>query len=74
MPAIRKSQATSTSSTNETTPTKGWSKEQKAQLFFHVVRKGETDWKNAVEGKTGQQAQEQWKKTLLPHIIRTCGF
>ncbi|OCF45833.1 hypothetical protein I317_00321 [Kwoniella heveanensis CBS 569] len=40
-------------------PSKGWTREQKRQLFYHVLRHGERDFKVAVEGKTGHQ--EQWK-------------
>lgn len=44
-----------TSTTSDTTTSPGWSKAQKSQLFQHVLRNGEKDWKTAVPGKTGQQ-------------------
>ncbi|KAK6903673.1 hypothetical protein I203_107178 [Kwoniella mangroviensis CBS 8507] len=61
MPALRKNNQSSSddgtpSSTSPSpSPSKGWTKEQKRQLFYHVMKKGERDWGNAVDGKTGHQ-------------------
>ncbi|WVQ69319.1 uncharacterized protein L199_007536 [Kwoniella botswanensis] len=77
MPAFRKNQQSSSdngSSSSSPSPSKGWTKEQKRQLFYHVLRNGERDWGNAVDGETGHQCNDQWKKTLLPQITKACGF
>nr|XP_019008414.1 uncharacterized protein I206_06973 [Kwoniella pini CBS 10737]OCF47195.1 hypothetical protein I206_06973 [Kwoniella pini CBS 10737] len=57
MPAIRNKQPHSLVEPNDRpqSPTKGWTKDQKRQLFYHVIKNGEKDWKIAVEGKTGHQ-------------------
>ncbi|WVR04677.1 hypothetical protein IAU60_001688 [Kwoniella sp. DSM 27419] len=48
----------------------GWTKDQKRQLFNHVLKNGERAWNGVVEGKTGHQAQEQWKWVDSPHLLR----
>ena len=57
MPAIRTTptKAQSTSPPGSITKSPGWSRDQKSRLFNHVLKVGETDWKNAVPGKTSQQ-------------------
>ncbi|WWC59541.1 uncharacterized protein I303_102097 [Kwoniella dejecticola CBS 10117] len=65
MPAIRNKPSkplagtpiSSSSDNQPQTPTKGWTKDQKRQLFYHVIKHGETEWKFAVDGKTGHQVR-----------------
>ncbi|OCF45819.1 hypothetical protein I317_00307 [Kwoniella heveanensis CBS 569] len=77
MPVDRSTPTKKSKSTQSdpTSPSKsGWSVGDKSLLFEHVVANGERDWDKAVPGKTAQQSREQWKKTLLPMIRKTCGL
>ncbi|WRT64719.1 uncharacterized protein IL334_001653 [Kwoniella shivajii] len=74
MPAIRDTKPRSLVPNVHSPPMKGWTKDQKVQLFNHIVKNGERNWNHAVDGKTGHQCIDQWKKTLLPQIQRSLGF
>ncbi|WWC99340.1 hypothetical protein V866_006241 [Kwoniella sp. B9012] len=50
------------------TSSKKWTSEELLTLFNHVLRNGQKDWDNAVEGRTANQCCQTWTKTLLPYI------
>lgn len=71
-PSRPASTASATTKSPASSSSAGWSNAQKAQLFEHVCKVGETEWGLAVEGKTAQQASRSSLSSIHPALVAPC--
>ncbi|WVF66162.1 hypothetical protein IAT40_000902 [Kwoniella sp. CBS 6097] len=45
-----------------------WSSDELLQLFEHVLKNGPRNWEGVIEGRTVNQCQQTWSKTLVPFL------
>ncbi|WWC85935.1 uncharacterized protein L201_000805 [Kwoniella dendrophila CBS 6074] len=64
----KKSPSTKTERKRENVAGRKWTSEELLILFNHVMKNGQRDWDNAVQGRTANQCNQTWSKTLLPFI------